>query len=146
MWQILNRLFSTIDDVFDHVKKPFYLITIIIIYGSYLLFLFGIYNVNPSYITSVFKYFEIFLCLFFIIRFHPFRKAVLRDFDQYLIFVSGFIILTNVGIIEYIVNIVNKNKTLSDIVHVLHRGTPSNSSGSEATSGVRLGPVGDQLM
>jgi len=132
MWEIFNRLFSTIDDVFDHVKKPFYLITIIIIYGSYLLFLFGIYNVNPSYITSVFKYFEIFLCLFFIIRFHPFRKAVLRDFDQYLIFVSGFIILTNVGIIEYIVNIVNKNKTLSDIFHVFHRSTTPTISGEKA--------------
>jgi hypothetical protein len=104
-------------------KKPFYIITIIIIYGSYLLFLLGIYYVNPSYITNVFKYFEIFLCLFFIIRFHPFRKAVLRDFDQTLIFMSGFIILTNVVIIEYIVNIVNKNKTVSDIVNVLHRGT-----------------------
>ena len=123
MWEIFNRLFSTIDDVFDHVKKPFYLITMIIIYGSYLLFLLGIYYVNPIYITSVFKYFEIFLCLFFIIRFHPFRKAVLRDFDQYLIFISGFIILTNVGIVEYIINIVNKNKTVSDIVNVLHRST-----------------------
>ena len=123
MWQILNRLFSTIDDVFDHVKKPFYLMTMIIIYGSYLLFLLGIYYVNPSYITNVFKYFEIFLCLFFIIRFHPFRKAVLRDFDQYLIFISGFIILTNLGIVEYIVNIVNKNKTVSDIVNIFHRNT-----------------------
>lgn len=124
---MLNNFVSVIDSIFDNVKKPFYIITIFLIYGSYLLFLLGIYSVNPLYIQTVFRYFEIFLCLFFIIRFHPFRKAVLRDFDQYLIFVSGFILLTNIGIIQYIVNFTGKNKMISDLLQYLHK-TPNNGT------------------
>jgi hypothetical protein len=117
---------SIIDNVFDNVKKPFYIVTIFLIYGSYLLFLLGIYSVNPMYVQMVFRYFEIFLCLFFIIRFNPLRKAVLRDFDQYLIFVSGFILLTNIGIVQYFMNYAEKNKTLSNMIQYLHK-TPNNS-------------------
>jgi hypothetical protein len=123
---MLNKFFSAIDNIFDSIKKPFYFLTIFIIYGSYLLFLLGIYYVNPMYVKTVFRYFEIFLCLFFIIRFNPFRTAVLRDFDQYLIFMSGFILLTNIGIVQYILNIAQKNQTLSDAIHFMSK-TPNNN-------------------
>jgi hypothetical protein len=95
-----NNILTFISTIFDGIKKPFYFAMIFIIYGSYLLIFLGIYYVNPAYIMDAFKYLEIFICLFLIVRFNPFIKAELHDFDQYLIFVSGFIILTNIGILE----------------------------------------------
>ena len=77
---------------------------------------------------DAFKYLEIFICLFLIVRFNPFIKAELRDFDQYLIFVSGFIILTNIGILEYFMNFLQNGSIpiISSIITKINTGkTPS---------------------
>jgi hypothetical protein len=41
------------------------------------------------------------VCLFLIIRFHPYRKHELRNFDAKIIFASAILLLTNTGLSKY---------------------------------------------
>ena len=113
---IIDNMFNSLDHLFDKIKKPFYFSMIFIIYGSYILLILGIYYINTSYMKTAFNYLEIFICIFLILRFNPLRKAVLHDFDQYLIFASGLIILTNIGITEYFLKFIEKDTPISSIV------------------------------
>jgi len=117
---IIDKIFTQLDYLFDKIKKPFYFSMIIIIYGSYILILLGIYYINTSYIKKAFNYLEIFICVFLILRFNPLRKAVLHDFDQYLIFVSGLIILTNIGITDFWLKFIEKETPISSLVKKIH--------------------------
>jgi hypothetical protein len=105
----LDRFFSVSDIILDKSKKPFYYFMSFIFWTSNILLFLGIYYVNPVYMETTKKYMEIFICIFLIIRFNPLRKAILHEFDQYLIFISGIIILTNIGILEYINAFIKKD-------------------------------------
>jgi hypothetical protein len=89
-------------DLLEKTKKPIYLFLIFVIYLSYFLTFFGIYYVDPDLL----KYFtlgvNLFVCLFLLIRFHPFQTHELRYFDDKLIFASGIILLSNLGIDIYL--------------------------------------------
>jgi len=89
-------------DFLEKTKKPVYLFLVSFIYLSYFLTFFGIYYVD----LNLLKYFtlgvNLFVCLFLLIRFHPFQKHELRYFDDKLIFASGIILLSNLGIDVYL--------------------------------------------
>ena len=104
------------DKLFDQVKKPIYLLIVGIIYLSYFLLFFGIYTVNPQWVEYLSKFIQFFICAFLIIRFHPFRNHELRDFDDKLIFGSGLILISDLGVTSYLKTNINKNlPILTDI-------------------------------
>jgi len=102
MEQIFN-LFYKFDKILDTVKKPVYLTIIGFIYISYFLIFFGLFYINKKYIEIFSNLLLIFVCLFLIIRFHPFRKHELREFDSDIIFGSALLLLTNAGLTNWIV-------------------------------------------
>jgi hypothetical protein len=93
----------------DGIKKPIYLISIGILYLMYFLVFFGLFNINPEYTRLFGNFIQLGICLFLIIRFHPFRKHELKEFDGEIIFGSAMFLLANLGITEYIIQIVRKN-------------------------------------
>lgn len=95
------NLFSMIDKMIDIIKKPFFNSLIFLIYLSYFLIFFGIVYVNKKYIQLFSDTLLIFVCLFLIIRFHPYRKHELRNFDAKIIFTSAILLLTNTGLTKY---------------------------------------------
>lgn len=109
-----------IETLFERIKKPIYLLIIGAIYLSYFLVVFGIYAVNPIYIEHLSVFIQVFICLFLIIRFHPFRSHELRDFDDKLIFGSGLLLISNLGVTSYFQKYINKNLyILSDIKEII---------------------------
>lgn len=92
----------------DSIKKPFYLISITILYLMYFLVFFGLFNINPEYTRLFSNFIQLSICLFLIVRFHPFRKHELREFDGDIIFGSAMFLLANLGITEYIIQIIRK--------------------------------------
>ncbi len=80
--------------------KYFYIIITIILLISYFIAYFGIYYVNPSYISYLSICLRLLVCGFLIYRFHPFRKHHLESDDSRIIFGSAVIILTDMGITE----------------------------------------------
>jgi len=113
----LDSFFSISDTILDRSKKPFYYTMSIIFWVSNILLFLGIYYVNPIYMETAKKYLDIFICVFLILRFNPLRKAVLHEFDQYLIFISGVILLTNVGILDYVETYIKKDTDLPNVIH-----------------------------
>jgi len=96
----------------DGIKKPIYLISIGILYLMYFLVFFGLFNINKEYTRLFSNFIQLGICLFLIVRFHPFRKHELRDFDGDIIFGSAMFLLANLGITEYIVQIVRKEANI----------------------------------
>jgi|LauGreDrversion4_2_1035121.scaffolds.fasta_scaffold00036_3 hypothetical protein len=98
------NLFYKFDKILDKIKKPVYLTSIGFIYISYFLIFFGIFYMNKKYIELFSNLLLTFVCLFLIIRFHPFRKHELREFDATIIFGSAILLLTNAGLTKLIMN------------------------------------------
>jgi hypothetical protein len=98
------NLFYTFDKILDKIKKPIFFTTIGFIYISYFLIFFGIFYINKRYIELFSNLLVTFVCLFLIIRFHPFRKHELREFDASIIFVSAILLITNAGLTKLIMN------------------------------------------
>lgn len=94
----------------DSIKKPIYLISIGILYLMYFLIFFGLFNINKEYTRLLSNFIQLGICLFLIMRFNPFRKHELGEFDGVIIFGSAMFLLANLGITEYIIQIV-RNKT-----------------------------------
>lgn len=113
-----------IDSFLDDVKKPVYLITVGSLYLLYIITFVGIFYVKPEYIQFMSNIAHTFICIFLIIRFHPFRKHVLHEFDDKIIFGSALILLLNLSITQYLLQYVEKKTLLSRIIHTTPSSTP----------------------
>jgi hypothetical protein len=94
----------------------------ILIYISYFLIIlsiFGISNTAPQYLNSLDYYVRVYICLFLIWRFNPFRtKYEFTDLDRKIAFSAGVFILTTTAINKYILYFKNKGKSLFNVVNV----------------------------
>ncbi len=70
----------------------------------------GVIYVNPTFIENVSFMIRIFVCLFLIIRFHPFREHELRKYDGQIIFIAAIFLLTNEGLTTYVLNYFDKKQ------------------------------------
>lgn len=92
-----------IDDVLDKIKLPIYISGIYIINITYILALIGIIFIDPVQINKLNIAVQLFVCLFLILRFHPFRTHELRKYDSQIIFGSALFLLANLGITQYLI-------------------------------------------
>ena len=98
----MNALFQKIDDLFEIIKKPFYIFLLALLHVLYIGTYFGIMRYNVKYIDYLNIGVQLFICLFLIIRFHPFRNHHLKEFDANIIFGSAMYLLINLGLTEYV--------------------------------------------
>lgn len=89
------------DDWFDDVTIWFYFGLITLYYLVYFLIFIG-YIQHKNAIDFLNTFIQVFIALFLIIRFHPYRKHQLRRSDPYIIFASGFFLLLNLGIVKWL--------------------------------------------
>ena len=107
-----------IENKIEHVKKPMFIGIMATIYILYFLLYIGITFINPNYVQMLSKFIRLFICVFLIIRFHPFKqKHVLRDFDEELIFTSAIFIFTDLGITQYITSFVKRKVTWDNTIY-----------------------------
>jgi len=101
-----------IENAMDHIKKPVYISSLIIIHIIYVLAFLGLVNYNSMIVEYLNIGIQIFVALFLMIKFHPFRTHELREFDAQIIFGCAIFLLVNLGLTEYFLhfanNIVNK--------------------------------------
>ena len=102
-----HNILHTIDTKFEIIKKPLYLFLFVSIHVLYVVAYFGILNYNVKYIDYFNIILQLFICTFLIIRFHPFRKHHLKEFDANIIFGSAVYLLINLGLTEYVLHYVN---------------------------------------
>lgn len=106
----------------NKIKKSLYYSTSILLYLSYLAIFLGIYAINPEYLQTAIHTLEFLICLILIVRFNPFQTARLEKYDQQLIFLSATILLTNLGITNYIVSKVKNTNTAKYIMDHIPNG------------------------
>ena len=85
-----------IDELFEFFGK-YYINTILILHVLYISVFFGILSINPIYINAFNTSVQLFIGVFLIWRFHPFRSHELKQYDSKIIFGSGIFLLTNLG-------------------------------------------------
>jgi hypothetical protein len=123
----MHSILSTIDDALYRMKH-IYVYTMIGLHVIYFALFFGILSVDPKYLNLLNLGVQIFICVFLMVRFNPFRRTdVLKPMDKYVIFSSAVILATNLVAVEisnYIV--VQKGivpSTIQLLVDISH-GTP----------------------
>lgn len=85
--------------------ETMYLISILLVNVCYIALFLGIIASVPYYVLMIQLGVQIFLCLFLLIRFHPFQDNYkMTRFDASLIFGAVIIILTNVIFVELLNN------------------------------------------
>ena len=73
---------------------------------SYILILLSCFGLSYSYLNIIDYYVRIYICLFLIWRFHPFKKKYeFTDLDRKIAFSAGIFILTTTIINQYLDNI-----------------------------------------
>ena len=71
----------------------------------------GLSGSAPSYLENLDYYVRIYICLFLLWRFHPFRKRIeFTDLDRKIAFSAGLFILTTTALNQYFVFIQDKVK------------------------------------
>jgi hypothetical protein len=109
----------SLESTIEHIKKPFYLSMVILLYIAYIVTFFGIFYINPQYVVYLSYAIRVFVCLFLIYKFHPFRQHRLEKFDGTIIFASAFLLLSNMGMSEYVISQLNSNGTFgSELLYI----------------------------
>lgn len=110
---IITHNTTFIDDALDHIRLPVFVGGLFITYVIYIVIALGLFTVNPGYVNMLSIGIQLFICVFLIARFHPFRHHVLRPTDAQIIFGSAIFLLTNMGITQYLYyNMSQKLKTV----------------------------------
>lgn len=88
----------------------------------YILSVFGLYNKAPEYLLDLDFYLKLYIGIFLVLRFNPFVKSKLEDFDKKIIFASGTFILFTTLITNFFipkgerVNILKQTSAIKNIV------------------------------
>jgi hypothetical protein len=103
----------------DYYQERFFDGVIIIIYILIIISFLGIFTNASTYLNDVNYYLRVYVCLFLIWRFNPFRSIdMFTNLDRKIAFNAGIFILTTTILNTYIVEIkqkFNNNKVVSNI-------------------------------
>ena len=100
----MKSWFSRIDGILEKYSIPIYTFLLVFVYTLYFAVLFGLswFESLNKYVGIVVRAMQLIVGLFLVLRFMPFRKHELHPNDSKIIFASGIIILTNLGLISYL--------------------------------------------
>jgi hypothetical protein len=90
-----------IENAMDRIKKPLYISSLFIINLIYVLAYLGMVKYNTTILDYLNIGIQLFVALFLMIKFHPYRKHELREFDAQIIFGCAIFLLVNLGLTEY---------------------------------------------
>jgi len=113
----------------------------IILFVTYFLYIslaLGIYFISPQYINLLHNVVKLYVCIFLLYRFNPWRTSKCNHLDRRIAFSAGFFLLSTT-IFENILNyFVSKTKTRvekikKNIEITIHPSSSSNSSNNNNT-------------
>ena len=115
----------------DGIKTPLFVGTLFVWHVLYFALFFGLAFINEIYVRWLSTAIQIFICLFLIIRFRPFRDYTITQFDATVIFASATSLLTNVLTTEIFSAYVG---SLSNEAKGVFSGKGTNTSAPSPTS------------
>ena len=113
--------YKNLNDYQEKIFDMVLIITYILIFSSFL----GLSSNAFTYLNDVDYYFKVYICLFLIWRFNPFRKfETFTNLDRKIAFHSGVFILTATLLQQYINDIkskVQENDYINKIKNITHQ-------------------------
>jgi hypothetical protein len=94
----MQRIHHTLYNVQSH----FFNLFIILTYVSYIGIAIGIQIISPHNLHTLDYYVKIYVCLFLLYRFNPFRKIEFNELDRKMAFSAGVFLLSTTFINEFI--------------------------------------------
>jgi hypothetical protein len=85
---------------------------IVTTYGLYILFAVGIFKSAPQYLESLDYYVKIYISLFLLWRFNPFRKIHFTELDRKISFSAGIFLLTTSAINQVLIKYLDNAKNI----------------------------------
>ena len=93
----------------NYIQDKLFNIFIIVSYALIFISFFGLSDSAPKYLESIDYYVRIYICLFLIWRFNPFRKIdTFTDLDRKIAFSAGLFIITTTALNKYLLDAKNK--------------------------------------
>lgn len=118
--------------------KIIYKWVMLVINISYLLLFFGVLSISPTYIRYFSNIIQILICIFLIVRFHPFREHYYLKNDATLLFGTAILLLQNLGLTELALYYTKKLEENVSFIEKLHKDIVrlfSRNKDSEKTNG-----------
>ena len=107
MKQIIQKIFAILDHIVDTFLQPIFRASTYLLYFLYISIFLGVFYVNVEYTKVIIRAAELIIAIVLVIKFNTFRKVgTISEFERKLIFSSAVILLTNIGITEYIIRFV----------------------------------------
>lgn len=112
---IFGTMLGTVIEKTEHyleiIKKPLYMGSLFILHLAYILVFLGVIQYTPMFVNNLNILIQVFVCIFLMVKFHPFRKHELKEFDSTIIFGSAMFLLTNIGFTQLLTNYFGKTVT-----------------------------------
>ena len=94
-----------LNDFQEKIFNLFLIISYVLIFISY----FNLSQISPTYLETIDYYIKIYVCLFLIWRFNPFRNVnTFTNLDRKIAFSAGMFIITTTALNKYLTNIKDK--------------------------------------
>jgi hypothetical protein len=100
----MKSILILIDDYILNHTTYIYFFTLLFLHIAYFLTFFDIMKFNESIINFSDIAIQTFICLVLLLRFNPWRKVQLTDYDRTIIFGSAVILLGNLTFSKYLLN------------------------------------------
>ena len=91
-----------------HYNEIVFNIFIILSYISYFSIMFGFTSIDIKYLTTINFYIRLYICLFLLFRFNPFRNVHFTDLDRKFVFNSSLFILSTLLVNDTSKEYINK--------------------------------------
>jgi hypothetical protein len=105
---MFDKTINEVDSVLDHFSKHF-LNVLILSHIIYIVVYVGIFSINQKYVNDLNWIGQLAICIFLILRFHPFRKHTLKENDANIILACASFLLLNLGVIQIVDPYLKKN-------------------------------------
>lgn len=116
MQSFMDTILTFVGNHFQIINASFYIL--------YALLVLGFAVLNIEYLMIFKTIIHSFICLFLIVKFHPFREHTLSKTDSNIIFSAAVILLINMGVVNSIYSYMEKYKIerrVSNIIEVVNQ-------------------------
>lgn len=100
--------YKSLDGVLQYFGR-YYVYILSILQIAYVVAFLGLVYINPIYLNTFNILVQSLVCIFLVIRFHPYREHHLKQYDSKIIFSSALFLLINLGFVEIFRNIIKND-------------------------------------
>ena len=98
----MNTFVSSLDEWIEKYTAQIYFLTLGTLHIAYFLVYFNITKFNEKILNYTDVAIQIFICAVLILRFNPWRKVQMTEYDKHIIFGTAIILLGNLAITQYL--------------------------------------------